>query len=134
MQPDPEERLSSEKPKSGIPLGPILIVIALLGAGVWFITREDAPPQVEEQPAAPAPTPPPPMPPAPDIPPPPPPPPAEPTAETQEAPEAPPPAPPEPPLTLEESDEAARLQIRQRSQENGVHDAKDARICSDTHR
>ena len=106
MQPDPEERLSSAKPKSGIPLGPILIVIALLGIGAWYLTRDDAPPQVEEQPVAP--TPPPPLPPAPDIPPPPPPPPPEPTAEAQDAPEAPPPPPPEPPLTLEESDQALR--------------------------
>ena len=58
MQPDPEERLSSAKPKSGLPLGPILIVIALLGIGAWFLTRDDAPPQVEEQPVAPTPPPP----------------------------------------------------------------------------
>ncbi len=108
MHPDPEDRLSKEQSKSGIPIVPIVVVVVLVALGIWFFSREDTPPSMTEETAmAPVKPAPPPQPPAPDIPPPPPPPP--PPVPPSE--EAPPPPPEEPPLTLEESDEVLRTEM-----------------------
>lgn len=107
MQPDPEDRLSQEPARSGLPKWLIAIVAVLIIIGIWYVAREEKappPPPVTEQttvpPAAPAE---PPQPPASDIPSPPPP--APPPTEAE------PVEPEQPPLTLEESDEVLRREL-----------------------
>lgn len=121
MQPNPEDRLDVPQRGRRLPLAPIVIAIALLGAGAWYFLADDAPATAPQPPVAVMPEPPAParpvQPPAPDIPPPPAPAPAPEAAAVVE--------PEEPPLTLQQSDPVLREQLEAAGESALLADALD---------
>lgn len=121
MQPNPEDRLDSSRPRRGLPVLSIAIVIALLGAAVWYFTAGDTPAPASPAPVITAPVPAqpalPPQPPAPDIP--------APSALAPDPEAAAPTEPEEPALTLEQSDPVLRARLDMAGESNLLADALD---------